>query len=87
MNIGDTKFLLDVIDKFGVKNQMLKAIEEMSELTQALIKHINSETNNVEEEIADVLIVVEQLRLIYNNNNIEKFIDYKIKRLKEKMKE
>ena len=29
----------EAVDKFGVENQLLKLVEEMAELTQAIIKH------------------------------------------------
>ena len=59
------------IDIFGKNNQIDKAIEEMAELTQALLKFrhaprplsgsITTRYNNVIEEIADVRIMTEQL--------------------------
>ena len=48
------------LSKFGEQNQHLKLIEEMSELTQAILK-----LTNVAEEIADVQIVLDQLKLLY----------------------
>ena len=54
------------VDKFGVENQLLKLVEEMAELTQAIIKHRlypnePKHFNNLLEELADVNIVLEQL--------------------------
>jgi NTP pyrophosphatase (non-canonical NTP hydrolase) len=54
------------VDKFGVENQLLKLVEEMAELTQAIIKHRlypnePKHFNNLLEEIIDVNIVFEQL--------------------------
>ena len=54
------------VDKFGVENQLLKLVEEMAELTQAIIKHRlypdePKHLNNMLEELADVNIVFEQL--------------------------
>ena len=74
------------------------AIEEMSELIQALSKHkrLLLEDNtlrvdkteiieNIKEEIADVNIVLIKLKEIYFENNIEmiKFIGNKIRRTKQ----
>ena len=74
------------------------AIEEMSELIQALSKHKRllqedktlrvDETQireNIKEEIADVNIVLIKLKEMYFENNIEmiKFIGNKIRRAKE----
>jgi NTP pyrophosphatase (non-canonical NTP hydrolase) len=54
------------VDHFGVENQLLKLVEEMAELTQAIIKHRlypdePKHFNNLLEEFADVNIVLEQL--------------------------
>ena len=71
------------------------AIEEMSELIQALSKHKrllqNDKTQireNIKEEIADVNIVLIKLKEMYFENNIEmiKFIGNKIRRTKELVK-
>jgi len=54
------------IDTFGAHHQKIKAIEEMAELSVELAKDANGiRTNGLEQEIADVVIVLEQLKLIY----------------------
>ena len=78
------------------------AIEEMSELIQALSKHKrllqedktlrvdkSQIRENIKEEIADVSIVLIKLKDMYfENNNIEllKFLENKIDRTKELVK-
>ena len=74
------------------------AIEEMSELIQALSKHKRllqedktlrvdktQIKEDIKEEIADVNIILIKLKEMYFENNIEmmKFIDDKIRRTKE----
>ena len=74
------------------------AIEEMSELIQALSKNKRllqedktlrvdktEIRENIKEEIADVNIVLIKLKEMYFENNIEmiKFIEYKIRRTKQ----
>lgn len=54
------------VDKFGVENQLLKLVEEMAELTQAIIKRrLNPDEpkylNNMLEEFADVNILLFQI--------------------------
>jgi NTP pyrophosphatase (non-canonical NTP hydrolase) len=54
------------VDHFGVENQLLKLVEEMAELTQAIIKRrLNPDEpkhfNNLIEEMVDVNNVWEQL--------------------------
>jgi NTP pyrophosphatase (non-canonical NTP hydrolase) len=56
----------EAVDHFGVENQLLKLVEEMAELTQAIIKHRLypdelKHFNNLLEEFIDVNIVLEQL--------------------------
>lgn len=64
-----TKLLEDLINSHGVINQMLKAIEELSELSRAisrlLITGNEKDSENVYEEIADVLIMLQQLMIIH----------------------
>ena len=54
-----------VLDKFGMKNQMVKCIEELSELQKELCKYFlgQGSIGNFIEEIADVEIMLEQMKL------------------------
>ena len=73
------------IDTFGESNQIIVAIEEMSELTQELTKYLRGSANieNITEEIADVEIMIEQLKAMYHNHYyVEKAKLKKIDRLK-----
>lgn len=73
------------IRTFGEHNQMVKAIEECGELIQALSRVIidqDPDLDNVAEEIADVEILICQLKQI--DNISEKLIqDWKAKKLKK----
>jgi len=84
--------LRKAIAVYGVENQTIKAIEEMSELTKELSKALLGKADNdhIREEIADSEIMLEQLRSIYdtdNGNRIDFFKQAKIKRLDERVKE
>lgn len=61
--------LMAAIDWYGMGSQVDMAIEEMAELTQALCKIKRGWSEevfaNIREEIADVQIMLEQMRLIY----------------------
>ena len=70
------------IDTFGEKSQKLMMIEEMAELTQAISKDFRGQDHNVEEEIADVEIMLEQMKLIYNTEDIKMCKEIKLRRLK-----
>ena len=77
--------LIFIINTYGTKKQEEKAIEELAELQQAILKHReykNCETEkNIIDEIADVQIMLEQLKIIYScHKEVEERIDYKIDR-------
>lgn len=75
-----------VINTFGEKNQTMQAIEELMELQKALFENVHRGTDNVEniaEEVADVEIMLHQIKQIYNldQEKIENIKDYKLERL------
>ena len=85
--------LLFVIDSYGVRSQEDVAIEEMAELQKAILKHRRYGSKETEQdiidEIADVEIMLEQLKIIYScykdvENRIEYKIEREIKRIKKK---
>jgi len=76
---------LKAIATYSRDVQKIIAIEELAELQHALCKSFRE--NNplqVEEEIGDVIIMIEQLKIIYNEASINNFIKKKMERL-EKM--
>lgn len=73
---------------YGERAQVLMVIEEMSELTKEICKHFRGRPNIEElaDEVADVTIMLEQLRLIYGLNDLVcEHMDMKIIRLKERL--
>ena len=77
-------------EKYGIDSQIVIAIEEMSELTKEICKISRGQGNveNLAEEIADVTIMMEQLRLIYDINDLTcGYIDAKIRRLQIRLEE
>lgn len=77
--------LLFLINHYGTFNQKLIAIEEMAELQKAIVKHIRQESeeniNSVIEEIADVQVMLEQLKMIFScKSKIDEIMDAKIDR-------
>ena len=97
----DTDVLNNAIDKYGTLGQIDKSIEEMSELTKALLKeryarmtnnHL-AEIDNVCEELADVVIMLNQLVLIFteryhafSREDLQKVVNFKLKRLEERLR-
>lgn len=77
------------IQKYGKSAQMVVAIEECSELQKALTKTLREQPNllNIAEEIADVEIMIEQLKLIFKNERqVEEFKKHKLMRLEKNLK-
>ena len=78
------------INHYGQDAQIMIIIEEMSELTKELCKYLRYKNthkekldeiiNNIHEETADVLNCVEQLELMFDSAEIEKFRQLKINR-------
>ena len=80
----------DAIQIFGKNTQIVVAIEEMSELTKALTKKLrgSQNLNSIVEEIADVEIMLDQLKLmscVFTDVKNER--DFKVQRLAERIKE
>ena len=73
------------INSYGNASQKIKAIEEMGELIQAISKSLLDGENNVEEEIADVEIMLTQLKIMYNLSDVENWRNYKLNRLKDRV--
>ena len=82
------KAIMKIADTFGDK-QKLKLIEELSELTRELaldVSHNREITQNTINEIADTLILIEQILYLSEKNGLnanqllEDSIEYKIYR-------
>ncbi len=77
------------LDTYGIDKQLDIAIEEMAELTRAIIKHrryASRETyENLCEETADVAIMLEQIFLSTKGADIAKYGIAKIARLKQRL--
>ena len=91
MTIGEMMTIFEkAIEVYGADLQKQVAIEEMAELTKEICKDFRVKGNreHIIEEIADVLIMMSQLEIIYDIKTKE-LIDVtenKIKRLDERLK-
>jgi len=70
------------IEKWGELSQIDMMIEEMSELITALSHLKRGRTNNVNEEVADVMIVTGQARFMFDSVEIDRIKQEKLERLK-----
>lgn len=85
------------IEIYGIDNQILQSLEEMAELTKALLKlrrvdpDDKKETEkricDIEEETADVAIMITQLEMIFDAEHIQGKANAKIERLAGRLHE
>ena len=82
--------LNSILKKHGFRNQMVKTCEELSELQSALLQCYNKGPGDgrieaVQEEIADVYIMLEQIRKQFmSKDELDDWINYKITREAER---
>ena len=79
---------LCAIDHFGVEHQKQKAVEEMGELIVELTREQDERTDagHIQEEIADVIVMAEQLRIIYGGSLVDEQIERKLDRLLDRIR-
>jgi NTP pyrophosphatase (non-canonical NTP hydrolase) len=83
--------MLNALKKYGVDAQDDIAIEEMSELTKAIIKNRRYKTfatlENLYEELADVYIMLEQIMMSLDKDRVQSYVNSKLERLNERLGE
>ena len=83
--------LVKALEKFGSISELIITVEELSELQKEVTKQLRNEgkMENLVEEIADVYIVMEYLKLIFaiNDEDIKTEIAFKIDRLMSRLGE
>ncbi len=81
------EILTAAIEKYGEKEQEEVAIEELSELIQAICHKHRGREHNIAEEIADVEIMLEQLKIINGcHNQVLRITTEKLLRLEQRLK-
>lgn len=102
--VNNKEIWKECVSRYGEDAQVDIAIEEMSELTKALLKYRRKKTENeqrrfdgsnlkslledISEETADVIIMIEQLLMIYHNEEtVDKWINYKTERQRKRIEE
>ena len=78
------------VEKWGKNKQVLCTIEEMNELSKELLKDVNRKESNREkivEEIGDLLIMLNQLKIIYNikDHELTDTINRKMEKIKHRI--
>lgn len=80
------KMISMILAHHGFENQLFKTVEELSELTTAIVQYYNkgpgeSRLRGVQEEIADVYIMLEQIRKQFMGDcELKELIEYKLER-------
>lgn len=90
----DERIMQQAIETYGVQAQCDVAIEEMAELTKAIVKirrvaddyeKTQAALDNLLEEIADVDIMVEQMKIMWGQKQVEEYRRKKLKRLAKRL--
>lgn len=79
--------ILKILKYKGERTQILKSLEEMAELQSALLHTVNGtdSVSHVREEIADVCVMMEYLKIIFNLTDCEERAEAKLDRELERM--
>ena len=82
----DIQIFKRAIAIYGSEAQERQAVEECAELIQAINHKHRGREHNIEEEIADVEIMLEQLKIINNcHEKVKSIKEFKIKRLYQRV--
>lgn len=86
MNIRNVllRNIYKILAHYGEERQVLKAIEELIELQQAII---HDDRENIKEEIADVYLMLEQVKKMYHFTDTEiiEVVENKVNRQLKRM--
>ena len=79
----------NALDKWGSMSELVVTIEELSELQKEVTKQIRNEgtMENLVEDMADVYIVMEYLKMIFatTDDDINKEVEKKLNRLENRL--
>lgn len=88
--------LLKIINNYGTRNQLKYLYTELYEFTEAIIEYeedengnIRTQLNHIQEEFADLMVILEQFKAYYNlsNEDIMETMKYKIERQLKRIEE
>jgi NTP pyrophosphatase (non-canonical NTP hydrolase) len=78
-------YCCEILQHYGLQNQLWQTIEETSELNQAIVKHHRYGTmDGILEELADVEIMIEQMKFMLRDN-LEDVIKIKLERQRDRI--
>lgn len=71
MNEKQKRYCCEILQHYGLQNQLWQTIEETSELNQAIVKHHRYGTmDGILEELADVEIMLVQIKMALNEEQL-----------------
>lgn len=78
---------LRAVTHFGINHQKNKAVEELSELIVEIMHDLDGRArmDAIREELADVIVMAEQLRIIYGGSEVDRWIERKLVRLQHRL--
>jgi len=84
------EFAIEALRHYGDRAQARKCIEECTELNRAIRQwdmcgHMGYDCHAVIDEIADVLIMAEQMRIAFGTKAVDERIAFKIERQRQRM--
>lgn len=87
--LTNSETFIEPLEHYGMFTQIVKCMEECGELIRALGKHLCEERGyeNVVEELADVDIMLAQMRYIFGRAEVDRVRAQKLARLKMRMEE
>lgn len=83
------KVYTDALETFGANAQLMKALEELTELQLEIHRVLNDRGDipHLIEEVADATIMLEQVRQIFGiNEEVCEVMDFKVSRLQQRIK-
>lgn len=87
--MNKNKIYKKALDKWGKIPQVIILFEEMAELQKELSKNLRGKDNidSIAEEIADVEIMLEQMKLLFEIDlDVRKHKMFKLERLEERLR-
>ncbi len=84
---GSEELLRQAMERWGTVAQMRMAVEEFSELTQELMHFLRNRTTQekVAGEVADVLIMAHQMRIVFGKETVDRIVNEKLERLQTRL--
>lgn len=75
------------VERYGAHAQTIKAIEELAELQHALCRHLLCQAGHehVHEELADAMIVIDQLLEMFDSDAVLDWREKKLLRLQARL--